>query len=68
MRFQNIHLFGKHEPKFFFEGYDNEHQTRDITVENVFWNGKLIKEIKEENFILKDHTKNIVYKTQNNEG
>ena len=48
IRFENIHLYGKHEPKFLFEGYDEEHKTKNVTVENIFWNGELLKEIKED--------------------
>ena len=62
IRFENIHLYGKHEPKFYFEGYEGEHKTKNVVIENVFRNGKLVKEIKEENFVMNEHVENIVYK------
>lgn len=67
IRFENIHLWGKYPPVFFFEGYDEEHKTRDITVENVCWNGQLLKSIGQDNFILRNHTESIVYLVNENE-
>ena len=61
-RFENIHLFGRHQPKFYFEGYDVAHKTKDVIVENVFWNGELLSKVNKENFVVKDFTENIVYK------
>ena len=65
--FKNIHLFGKYEPKMYFAGYDEEHKTEDITVENIFWNGKLQKSIDDNNFLIGDFTANIVYRTDEDE-
>ncbi len=64
IKFKNIHLFGRHEPTMYFAGYDEEHKVKDILVENVFWNGKLITEFKEENFVENAYTENIVYKVK----
>lgn len=64
LRFENIHMFGRFEPKFYFSGYDAEHQTKDIVIENIYLNGKLIEEIKPENFEMKEFTENIIYKTK----
>lgn len=63
IKFKNIHLFGKGEPRFYFLGYDEEHKTKDVIIENVFHNGVLLKEIKEENFIIDKFAENVVYKT-----
>ena len=62
--FENIHLYGKHTPSMYFEGYDEEHKTKDITVKNVYHNGKLITEFSPENFVKKDFAENIIYKTE----
>ena len=61
LRFENINILGKGEPKLYFKGYDSEHQTKDIVIKNIYHNGKLIKEIKKENFVMEKFTENIVY-------
>ena len=66
IKFENIKLFGKYEPKCYFKGYDNEHKTKDIVIENIYWNGKLLDEIKKEKFEMQDHTENIIYRTTDN--
>lgn len=60
IKFSNIHLFGKYEPKMYFKGYDEEHKTKDVTVENVFWNGELLEKI--ENMKIDQFAENIEYK------
>ena len=40
--FQNIHLYGRQQPKLVFKGHDADHKTRNITVENLYWNGEKI--------------------------
>lgn len=62
IKFQNIHLYGKYEPVFYFEGNDADHKTSNVTIENVYVNDELLKETKQEKFVLKDYTENIVYK------
>lgn len=37
--FENIYVWGIHSPKAYFEGYDEEHKTEDITVRNIYHNG-----------------------------
>ena len=37
--FKNIRMFGKHRPKIVMLGYDEEHKTKDVTFENLYWNG-----------------------------
>jgi hypothetical protein len=44
-----------------FEGYDQEHQTKDILIKNIYWNGELVKEIDKENFVIGKYTENITY-------
>lgn len=60
--FEDIHLYGKHSPKFQFQGYDQDHKTKDITIKNVFWNDKLIEKIDKEDFVMGNYTENITYK------
>lgn len=43
--FDNIHLYGRQVPKLLFEGYDEEHETRDITVSNFYVNGAPLKTV-----------------------
>lgn len=43
--FKNIRLFGRHTPKAYFVGYDEEHKTKNIVIENVYWNDKLLDDI-----------------------
>ena len=62
--FENIHLYGKYEPSMYFEGYDEEHKTKDITIKNVYHNDKPVTEFSSENFVKKDFTENIIYKTE----
>ena len=61
LTFENINLLGRHKPKVYFEGYDEEHQTQDIIIKNVYHNGVLLEKFEDENFILKPFTKNIKY-------
>ena len=66
IRFENIRLYGKYYPKFYFVGYDDQHKTKDVIVKNVFWNDKLLEGIKKDNFVLNSFTENVVYKTDEN--
>lgn len=59
--FQNISLYGRHKPKMYFKGYDEAHKTKDILVENLYWNGKLLASFNDKDFILGEHTENIRY-------
>ena len=42
--FENIHLYGRQKPIFAFQGYDEEHKTKDIEIRNFYWNDKPINE------------------------
>lgn len=59
--FKNIHLYGRQKPTLYFKGYDEVHKTKDILVENIFWNSELITSFSNEDFILDDYTENIRY-------
>lgn len=60
LTFENIHLLGRQMPKLRFQGFDEEHQVRDIRIRNLYWNGKLVTELDEEHFVLGDFTENIL--------
>ena len=40
LTFENIQLTGRQQVRFKFEGFDGEHQTRDVLVRNFTVNGK----------------------------
>ncbi|MBR6765562.1 MAG: hypothetical protein IKM06_03665 [Clostridia bacterium] len=43
--FENIRLYSRQKPTFNFEGYDEAYKTKDILIKNIYWNGRLLKEI-----------------------
>lgn len=57
--FRNIRLFGRHEPGIFCKGYDDKHQTKDIVIDNIYWNDRLITELDGNRFTLGEFTENI---------
>lgn len=59
--FKNIHLYGRQKPTLYFKGYDETHQTKDILVEDLYWNGELLTSFNDEDFIIADYTENIRY-------
>ena len=59
--FKNIYLNGRQKPKFYFKGSDELHQTKDILVEDLYWNGELIPSFSDEDFVIDNYTKNIRY-------
>lgn len=60
---ENIRLYGRHKPKLYFKGYDDDHQTKDILIKNLYWNENLLKTLEKEQFIKGDFTQKICYKT-----
>ena len=44
LTFENIHLTGRQQVRFKFEGFDPQHQTRDVRVRNFTVNGKPLTE------------------------
>jgi hypothetical protein len=42
--FENIHLYGRQKPIFAFQGYDEEHKTKDIEIRNFYWNDELLND------------------------
>ena len=59
--YKNIRLYGRQKPTLSFKGYDPEHQTKDILVEDLYWNGEVIPSFQEEDFLVGEHTENIRY-------
>ena len=59
--FKNIHLYGRQKPKLYFKGSDELHQTKDVLVEDLYWNEELIPSFSDEDFILDDYAENIRY-------
>ena len=41
--FQNIHLHSVQPPRLIFRGCDEQHQTRDVLIEDLYWNGTLLE-------------------------
>lgn len=58
--FKNIHYFGRQKPTFYFKGCDEEHKTKDILMDNIYWNGELITSFDEGQLILGAYTDNIL--------
>ena len=57
--FRNIRFFGRHEPKIFCKGHDEKHKTKDILIDNLYWNDYMITELDEDRFVLGEFTENI---------
>ena len=41
--FENIFMYGRHKPKFFFAGYNSESCVADIFVKDFYWNDKPLR-------------------------
>ena len=57
--FENIRLYGRQQPCLQFIGYDETHLTENITVKNLYWNGKLVKSLDEVKYSANEFTGNI---------
>ncbi len=57
--FENINLYGRQPVKLSFVGYDEEHKTSNITIKNLYHNGKRITEVAEEYFKQNEFCENI---------
>jgi len=58
--FRSIHIFGRHIPKVRFLGYDEDHKTSNILIDNLYWNEELVTEITDKYFNTNEFTENIV--------
>ena len=61
INFRNIHLWGRQRPRLEFEGYDAEHPVEEITVEDLYHNGKLLSSFAETDYSANAHTRHISY-------
>lgn len=59
--FKDIFVTGKDFPESYFVGYDSEHQVKDITIENLRINGKLIINAEEGHFSVRDYVNNVKF-------
>lgn len=59
--FKNIHYFGRQKPTFYFKGCDEEHKTKDVLIENLYWNGNLVTSLCDEQLIKDSFTENIQF-------
>ena len=59
MLFKNINVIGDKFPKVLLEGYDEAHKTENITISNLYLNGKPITELSGDNFITNEFVENV---------
>lgn len=60
--FKNIHLFSKWAPYLTFGGYNEEHKSKDIVVEDLYWNEKKIESADEIAIYTNEFCENITLK------
>lgn len=61
IRFQNIHLHGRQTPRIFLQGFDEASATENITVENLYHNGKLVSSLDEVDYTANEFVKNFTF-------
>jgi len=57
--FKDIALIGRQSPAFLFAGYDAEHLCKDITIENLTWNGQKVTGLPEDKFVIGSYCENV---------
>ncbi|MBE6705324.1 MAG: hypothetical protein E7583_08685 [Ruminococcaceae bacterium] len=57
--FENVNIFGRQTPKLIFKGFDAEHMCTEITVRNIFQNGKKL-EMKDFYTEINEFTENVI--------
>jgi len=57
IRFRNISVTGPRRPRSVLRGYDEDHPVEDVTVENLSFNGKRVRNAEEAGFVIKSHVK-----------
>ncbi len=60
--FRNIRLYGKQPPKMYFRGYSEDNMTRDIVIENLYFNDEKVTEPDSSLFVKDVYTDNIIIK------
>ena len=63
LTFRNIHVYGRQKLRMYFRGYDEQHKTKDILIENVYHNGKLLKDLSDVECVFADFVENVTYRT-----
>lgn len=58
--YRSIALFGRQAPKAHFKGYDREHRTWDVLIENLIWNGQRVTDFDDQRFVQGEFTDSIV--------
>lgn len=58
--FNNIRLYGKQKPQIVISGHSHEYNSENITIENLYWNGKKI--VGDEYIKADKYSKNIILK------
>ena len=60
--FKDIYVTAPRMPQSGFRGFDEEHQSRDITIDGLYLNGKRIERIEDANINIGKFTSNISFK------
>jgi hypothetical protein len=59
--FKDISVTGKNFPESYIVGYDSEHQVKDVVIENLRINGRLITNAEEGHFSIGNHVSNVKF-------
>lgn len=59
--FRNIRLWGRQTPRLVFNGFDGQHLVEEVTVENLYHNGKLLSSFQETDYRPNPYTWHISY-------
>ena len=62
IKFQNINLLGRQQPRFLFKGHNRDHMTKDILIENLKWNGEYVTSTDKDHCIVNEFIENINFK------
>lgn len=60
--FKDIYVTALRMPQSAMRGYDEEHQSKDIVIDGIYFNGKRIETMEEANIEIGDFTSNISFK------
>ena len=61
LKFQNVHLYSRQQPKITFKGFDDEHPIENVLIENIYWNGKLLENLDDVIYSENEFCKNITF-------
>ncbi len=60
--FRNIYVTAPRMPHSTFRGFDEEHQSHDITIDGLYLNGKRVENPAEANLTIKDFVSNVTFR------